>query len=358
MRLFLDFFRQEAPRKAGETVLYYQQSLSLNEYLLTAYFFLSCLLLSFAAGRPLWLPLLLCAALLLKHRFRAAFSIRLNLLFHVLITFVWCVWYVVLFGWGYGGQHILVLIILLVFFSLYEPPKIKILYFLCVILVRTLLYDYARANQPLIPLPDLFGFFAQLLNSLVAFITLAGCCIHLSGNLLESERQLLLKNELLRHQAETDPLTKLCNRRFLTGEMTRFISRNPNAMYCVAIADIDFFKRVNDTYGHNCGDYVLRTLSDLFMQMSEGRYSVGRWGGEEFCFFLPDLNIDEAGAIIQDICTSVRALPLEYEGRSFSITLTAGVEENDYRSTLEALIDSADRKLYMGKSRGRDQIVI
>ena len=84
---------------------------------------------------------------------------------------------------------------------------------------------------------------------------------------------------------------------------------------------------------------------------------MSRWGGEEFCFFFPNANIDDAGRIITDLLIEVRKMELEYEGHRFSITLTAGVEENDYRSPLSELIESADRKLYRGKQNGRDQIV-
>ena len=139
--------------------------------------------------------------------------------------------------------------------------------------------------------------------------------------------------------------------------MTRYISDNPEAMYCVAIADIDFFKRVNDTYGHNCGDYVLQQLSKLFTEQAKEGYFVSRWGGEEFCFFFPGMNIDDASRIMTDLLIAVRKMQIEYEDHRFSITITAGVEENDYRSPLADLLESADRKLYRGKANGRNQMV-
>ena len=98
-------------------------------------------------------------------------------------------------------------------------------------------------------------------------------------------------------------------------------------------------------------------LAELFTEKSEGKYAVGRWGGEEFCFFFPNVNIDVAGEIITGLLIDVRRMELAYEGHRFSITLTAGVEENDYRSSLTELIESADRKLYRGKQNGRNQIV-
>nr|MCR5089549.1 GGDEF domain-containing protein [Oscillospiraceae bacterium] len=126
--------------------------------------------------------------------------------------------------------------------------------------------------------------------------------------------------------------------------------------YSVAIADIDFFKRVNDTYGHSCGDYTLRALADLFREKAPSR--VCRWGGEEFCFFLPGKNLDQAGMEMNELCLAVRNLKLNYEGHDFSITITIGVAENDFSSPIESILEEADKKLYIGKSSGRNQVVL
>ena len=207
-------------------------------------------------------------------------------------------------------------------------------------------------------LGDQAGFFCQVLNSLTLFTILAACCIVYSSNLQETTRQLLLHNEQLQHQAETDPLTRLYNRRYMTYEMNHAMELDPRAIFCISIADIDFFKNVNDTYGHNCGDYVLQQLAALLLEQAQGRYTVARWGGEEFCFFIPGMNLDEAGTLIFDVCDAVRRMDLEFEGNHFHITLTAGVEDNDFRSTLPELIERADRKLYMGKEAGRDRVIL
>ena len=251
----------------------------------------------------------------------------------------------------------LIVCILLVFFCLYEPPFTKVLYFLFLLTLRMWLFLYSSDHTPEISIDSFSQFLMQTINTVSVFVILAGCCIIYSSNLQETERQLLLHNQRLQMEAETDPLTKLINRRDLLDIMHSYVQSNAEAMYCVAIADIDLFKRVNDTYGHNCGDYTLKKLSALFTESAEGRYSVGRWGGEEFCFFFPDVNIDEAGRILTELMISVRRMELEYEGNCFSITITAGVEENDFRSSLTDLIESADRKLYRGKQNGRDQIV-
>ena len=358
MKLLREFFSQQVPKTDGETISYYQQSMALNERLFGLYILVSFLLLSVTLKRIFWMPVLLLGALLIKHAYRNRISIRWNLFLHTLIVMIWCFWYVRSFGWGLGGQHMLIVLVLLCFFSVYEPPMIKAAYFLAILGMRMYLYGYSSAHEPLVALLPWQSFWLQLFNTIILFVILAGCCIIYSSNLQERERMLLLHNEQLQHQAETDPLTKLFNRRYMTEEMKRFVEDNPTAMYCVAIADIDLFKRVNDTYGHNCGDYVLCQLAALFMDKSVGQYSVARWGGEEFCFFIPWKNIDDAGAIITDVCYAVKRTKFEFEGNSFSVTLTAGVEESDYRSTLQELIEVADHKLYMGKNNGRDQVVI
>ena len=134
--------------------------------------------------------------------------------------------------------------------------------------------------------------------------------------------------------------------------------QNPDSPFCLAIADIDFFKKVNDTYGHHCGDYTLKELSRLFLSQSESRYTVCRWGGEEFCFFLPDMNLDQAGIVMHDINAAVKKMPLCFGDVNFSITITIGVDDYDFQSATDVILDRADRKLYMGKVGGRDRVVI
>jgi diguanylate cyclase (GGDEF) domain len=357
MKLFVDFFRQKVPKGSRETLCYYWQSVRLNDQMLVLYFLISFLVISWSTKRLLWPPVVFQAVLLLKYFKIGKLSARLNLLLHTLLVCGWSVWYVVTFGWGLGGQHMLIVLILLVFFCLYEPPVTKLIYFLLILSLRLALFRYAATHEALILLDSFSQFLLQIINTVSVFLILAGCCIVYSSNLQETERLLLLHNEQLQVQAETDPLTRLINRRGFLDVMNRYIADHPDAMFCIAIADIDFFKRVNDTYGHNCGDYTLQKLAALFMERSHGSFFVSRWGGEEFCFFFPNVNIDEAGRIITDLLVEVRKMKLEYEGCSFSITLTAGVEENDFRSPLKELIESADRKLYRGKEKGRDQIV-
>ena len=98
-------------------------------------------------------------------------------------------------------------------------------------------------------------------------------------------------------------------------------------------------------------------MTELFQNESANQFSVSRWGGEEFCFFLPECNIDDANLIMHRICLAVEHMKLEFEDHEFSITITIGIEENDFSSSLDQLLESADQKLYIGKSSGRNRVV-
>ena len=144
----------------------------------------------------------------------------------------------------------------------------------------------------------------------------------------------------------------------MMDKIKAFRNQFPENNFTVAIADIDYFKHVNDTYGHNCGDYVLRELANLFVRMAADQYSVCRWGGEEFCFFFPDWNLDEAGTALSDINLAVDNLSLQFENHELNVTITAGAEENDFRSDIIELLEKADQKMYMGKQAGRNRVVL
>ena len=152
MKLFLDFFRQKVPKNTKDTRCYYQQSMKINDQMLVIYFVVSFLLVSFAAKRLFWAPLVLLAALLFKLYRIDHISARLNLLLNVLIICGWTAWYVITFGWGVGGQHMLILLILLVFFCLYEPPFFKLIYFLAILVLRMYLFYYTSSHAPLVTL--------------------------------------------------------------------------------------------------------------------------------------------------------------------------------------------------------------
>ena len=358
MRFFLEFLHQKVPRPGKEIPGYYRRALIVSESLLEVYFLVSFLMTPLLLEDWEWIPLLFIAGTagalwVVRHR-----GVRENLLLFAALCLCWVSWNVHTFGWGIGTQHFLTLLLIFVFFNIYEKPWMKILWFVVILVFRVMLYVWCQMNPPIHALDERIGTVYQTVNTVSFFLMLAGICAIFSTSIQDTERQLRLRNQTLYKEAGTDPLTGLPNRRAMIEQIEQFSRKNPDQYFSVAIADIDFFKQVNDTYGHNCGDYTLVKLTELFVEHGGGRYSVCRWGGEEFCFFLPGMNLDEAGVIMNDLCIAVEHMKLEFEEHEFSITITIGVEEYDFSSPLEDLLKAADEKLYMGKNGGRNRVVV
>lgn len=198
--------------------------------------------------------------------------------------------------------------------------------------------------------------FLQVFTTVAVFFML-----YLNGMMLARdsqiiERKLMKYNKELQRAANTDMLTKLWNRLFLMQYMEKKVA-SPDIFLSIAIGDIDFFKKVNDTYGHECGDEVLRTLAAVFKKEMEGYGVVARWGGEEFIFVFEGANGDEAMVLLDHLQRAVRDTVINYEGLQLKVTMTFGLVEYDTKLRLDENINIADERLYIGKEEGRDRII-
>ena len=263
------------------------------------------------------------------------------------------------FGWGVGSQHFLLLVLLMFFFCVHFKKPQKICWMLGILIIRILMFIYCERHDPLYNSDGLVLIFMQILNSLTLFISMTVSCISFSSNIQASEIRLMNANQSLREQANTDQLTKLPNRRYLISTLNEWIAENPKSLFCVAMSDIDFFKKVNDTWGHECGDEVLKTLADFFREEMQDKGMVCRWGGEEFFFFFPYMNLDQAHYACEMMNLKIRELRVNYKGQVIRFTMTFGVEEADYGNwDLKSIVEKADDKLYLGKQKGRNQVVV
>ena len=358
MSFLSDFLQQTAPKAGSETPLYYRKALTVNQVSMAVYFFLCALLLYLTTRILFWVPLLMCGAVTAAALNVKRLSLRLNLALLSSVIVLWSAWYVHHFGWSSGVQFFLMSLVVLVYFNIFEPPEAKLMYSAALLLCRMGLYVYSLRHEPVYALGWMASGVFQLLNSATMILNLSLSCILFSSNIQEAERQLRIANQKLHREADTDPLTQLLNRRAMRDYIEIFLSERREEGFSVAIADIDFFKRINDTYGHDCGDYTLRQLSELLRNSAGDDYTVCRWGGEEFCFFLPRKNLDEAGLVMVNLCTAARRMPLSFGGHDFNITITIGVEEYDFNSPVDDILKKADQKLYLGKESGRNQVVI
>ena len=123
------------------------------------------------------------------------------------------------------------------------------------------------------------------------------------------------------------------------------------------MCDIDFFKKVNDSYGHDIGDKVLAGVAQTLVESVSEECLVSRWGGEEFLIVFPNMNGDEARSVLETIKTRVKKTEFDTGSRTFTITVTYGLAEYGFNGDSEAVVKEADEKLYIGKENGRDQIV-
>lgn len=158
-----------------------------------------------------------------------------------------------------------------------------------------------------------------------------------------------------------DGLTGLYNRRqFEIGlEQEHNRTKRHPSDFSLAILDIDFFKKVNDTYGHQYGDYVLKTVADLMKQAFRKTDLLYRYGGEELIMIMPETNIEGAVIPVQRLRRMVEEYPFEYNGVKASVTVSIGLTMNYQTFATSAdILKSADDALYKAKESGRNRVVL
>lgn len=172
-------------------------------------------------------------------------------------------------------------------------------------------------------------------------------------------RSVVSMQDSLRHMLELDALTRLFNRHFGNRKLAQVMQKNEEAGTCFALAigDIDFFKKVNDTYGHDAGDVILQNVANVLRDSMLTNGFVVRWGGEEFLLVFDKMNMYQAADELEKILDKVRAMETVYEEQTIKVTMTFGIAESHGQSQNE-LIKEADEKLYHGKQGGRNRVVV
>jgi len=167
---------------------------------------------------------------------------------------------------------------------------------------------------------------------------------------------------ILEHQSIRDSLTNLFNRRFMEIALDRELRRalRHQKPLAVLMLDLDHFKMLNDTYGHEAGDVVLREIAGIMRQAVRSEDTVCRYGGEEFVAILPELGTDEALNRAESIRHMVSELRIYHRGESLrEVTISIGVAVYPHNSdSPEQLLSLADRALYEAKHLGRNRVVL
>jgi diguanylate cyclase (GGDEF)-like protein len=188
---------------------------------------------------------------------------------------------------------------------------------------------------------------------LLARIRAAKRIVDLQKELMESNRRL----ELL---SITDGLTKLHNHRHFQDELGRAFeeSERYHRPLSLVIADLDFFKKVNDTYGHAVGDEVLKAVSAILQQSTRSTDLAARYGGEEFTLLLPETNLDDALAFAEKVREIIESTPVGTQAGPLKVTVSLGVATVPHSKihSCKELIVAADKALYRAKKNGRNQV--
>ncbi len=172
---------------------------------------------------------------------------------------------------------------------------------------------------------------------------------------------LLIDVEKFRKEATTDPLTNLMNRRSFDDILSRIWKRHKlkGLTFSIALLDIDYFKNVNDTYGHAAGDKILKSLGEILLKNQRlGMDYAFRYGGEEFAIISTSTDEDEMQQYLNRLLETVRGEQFEYDGIKISITFSAGVCQAENENTITDFIIRADEALYEAKQAGRNKIIV
>lgn len=185
--------------------------------------------------------------------------------------------------------------------------------------------------------------------------------LQVGKRILDLQTELNQTKEMLTYQASHDALTGLLNRRAIMEGLEKEIARAQRQQQplCVALCDIDYFKRINDRYGHLAGDYVLREVSQHITEQLRPFDLVGRYGGEEFLLILNAAKKDTL-RLFERVRLSIENAVFSYAQQKIKVTISCGVTV--FKPTLQEgesliLIDTADKALFSAKEGGRNRVV-
>ncbi len=276
----------------------------------------------------------------------------------ILTTAIWGIGMLFLFGPDSSFQSFPAFLILIFFFASTDKFKYKVIFTLMTFIVYMGLCDLYGDREPIVKTVSMLTH-RYVRDSCMLVILFCTCiaAYAFSNESQSMESKLVEYNKKLKEKANTDPLTGLNNRGSAMEYLADFVKKADDSICSICICDIDHFKRVNDTYGHDVGDLVLKAVAKVLMTCTEDKGFVARWGGEEFFIAFPDLNGDEAMTILYDIQSELRKTVVMSGDQKIKVTLTYGLSEYDKNQPLDFNIKDADNKLYMGKEQGRDRIM-
>lgn len=222
--------------------------------------------------------------------------------------------------------------------ALYSSLGIAVFYLICT--------GYVSRFGPVYEPDRKFASVFWLFNA----VTVLGFLIYYINYLINS---IIRSEDMLTDLAHKDRLTGLYNRHYMV-ERLGSLPEGSSAGY-LAMADIDDFKRINDVYGHNAGDLVLKTVSGKLKEVCGGCVAA-RWGGEEFLLLLP-AGEQDAASLLDGVRREIGDTAVRYEENDIKVTITVGLSPRQEGQSVDKWIQDVDNKLYEGKNSGKNKVV-
>ncbi|MBR5422136.1 MAG: GGDEF domain-containing protein [Lachnospiraceae bacterium] len=275
----------------------------------------------------------------------------------IIVTTAWALSMLWLFGPDSSFQIFPPFLIIIFFFASYDRFILKLIFaFITFVVYQGMSLLYGNRE----PMLQLSIHAHRCVRDSNMFIMILCTCIaaHVFSNDSQvQENKLIEYNKRLKEKANTDRLTGLNNRGMAMDYLQEF-ARKADEMICsICICDIDHFKRVNDSYGHDIGDLVLKAVAKSLITAVGDKGFVARWGGEEFFIAFPNMNGDDAMGVLLEVQREVKKAKVNVRDEFITVTLTYGLTEYDKDKKLDENIKDADNKLYLGKEQGRNTII-
>ena len=202
-----------------------------------------------------------------------------------------------------------------------------------------------------------FEFKSRLLTSFLTVSILFSLYEFINRESIKRLREMSQEFEKL---AMHDPLSGLLNRRGMQENLQKEFERSLRykSHLTIMMCDIDHFKVINDRFGHDKGDDVIRNTADILKLAVRKHDSLSRWGGEEYLFLLPETNGEQGLKLAEKLRKKLAQTQFEHEGTTFNVTVSIGVHQIELDETVNQAISKADNNLYKAKDQGRNRCII
>lgn len=256
-------------------------------------------------------------------------------------------------GWNSGFHYYIITLMVISAFHPHWPMRGKISYALMACISYLVLNQWSIGRVPILEIGDFTLDSVRWFNTAFTFAFVA----YLAHYYAKAARDAEIKLERL---AATDTLTGLYNRRQMLTvfEQEQAKLRRNQRHLSIVMMDIDNFKKLNDQFGHECGDNALKAIAACFQQTLRTQDHVARWGGEEFLMLLPETDLKGAQVLAEKMRELASQIPITAHNQDIHITITSGVGELLPDEDLEKCLSRIDQGLLAGKRAGKNQVVV